>query len=137
MVNVRQKARVSTLAIVIAAAFSLLFALPAAAHQAHEHDNRAAVQTALPIAPTSAGTVFGAQCAVPTGVLGTCSEGCIGGADCCGLQTCTPCAGPCGAGLIATASTPGISAGAIGRNIGWVEPVGHRYPTRQASQSEE
>jgi hypothetical protein len=120
MVNVCQQVNLSMLAIAIAAAFWLLFPLPAAAHQGHEF--QASIQTALPNAPTSAGTVLGAQSVVPTGVLSTCSEGCIGGADCCGLQTCTPCAGPCGAGLIATASTLGIPVGAISQNIGRLEP---------------
>jgi hypothetical protein len=101
------------------AAFWLFFPSPAAAHQAHEF--QASIQIALPIAPINAGTARGAQSAVPTGVLSTCTEGCIGGADCCGLQTCTPCAGPCGAGLIATASALGISV-AISRNVGRSEP---------------
>ncbi|HEX6000445.1 MAG TPA: hypothetical protein VFZ16_13800 [Hyphomicrobiaceae bacterium] len=122
MVNVRQRARVSTLAIAIAAALSLLFALPAAAHQAHENDIRAAIQTALPIAPTNAGTMLGQQSVVPAGVLSKFSGGRVGGADCCSSQTCTPCAGPCGAGLIATASTLGIPVAAIGQSIGRSEP---------------
>jgi hypothetical protein len=117
MVNVRHQANLSTLVVAIAAAFWLLFLMPAAAHQGHEF--QASIQTALPIAPTSASTVRGAQSMPPVGVLSTCSEGC---ADCCGLQTCTPGAGPCGAGLIATASTLGISACAISQSLGRSEP---------------